>query len=145
MRRGLPSFPLMYMEHQPQSLVHCMCYICTGHIVFGSMTDSSQRNKRMICSFPFILISFSSLLQVWMVKPVYLDFWTTLLLGLFDEFLVHLRKKKKKKGRRNCQIFRRNSSPSLGLRFKEVELALRHRWEASSKFFHICWPYPIPW
>ena len=32
-----------------------------------------------------------------MVKPVYLDFWTTLLLGLFDEFLVHLRKKKKKK------------------------------------------------
>ena len=32
-----------------------------------------------------------------MVKPVYLDFWTTLLLGLFDEFLVHLKKKKKKK------------------------------------------------
>ena len=55
------------------------------------------------------------------------------------------KKKKKKKGRRNCQVFRRNSSPSLGLRFKEVGLALRHRWEASSKFFHICWPYRTPW
>ena len=32
-----------------------------------------------------------------MVNPVYLDFWTTLLLGLFDDFLVHLKKKKKKK------------------------------------------------
>ena len=31
-----------------------------------------------------------------MVNPVYLDFWTTLLLGLFDDFLVHLKKKKKK-------------------------------------------------
>ena len=30
-----------------------------------------------------------------MVNPVYLDFWTTLLLGLFDDFLVHLKKKKK--------------------------------------------------
>ena len=139
-------FPLMYVEHLPRGLVYCMCYICTGHIVFGSMTDSSQRNKRMIYSFPFILISSSSVLQVWMVNPVYLDFWTTLLLGLFDDFLVHLKKKKKRRRRRrNCQVFRRNSSPSLVLWFKEVELALRHRWEASSKFFHVCWPCPIPW
>lgn len=78
-----------------------------------------------------------------MVKPVYLDFWTTLLLGLFDDFLVHL--KKKKKGRRNYQVFRRNSSPSLVLWFKEVELALRRRWEAGSKFFQVCWPCPTPW
>ena len=96
MRRGLPSFPLMYMEHLPEDLVHCMCYICTGYIVFGSMTDSSQEQKDDLFFFFYPHVFFLSPAGR-MVKPVYLDIWTTLLLGLFDDFLVYLKKKKRKK------------------------------------------------
>lgn len=55
----------------------------------------------MIYSFSFILTFFLSP-SGRMVKPVYLDFWTTLLLGLFDDFLVHLKKKKREEEITRC-------------------------------------------
>lgn len=60
------------------------------------MTDSSQEQKDDLFFFFYPHVFFLSPAGR-MVKPVYLDIWTTLLLGLFDDFLVYLKKKKRKK------------------------------------------------
>lgn len=100
-------FSPLYTEHLPQCLVRCMCCVSTGHVVFGLMTDSSQRIKRVICSFAFVLMPSSSHLQVeWSSLYVQtsgqLCLWSCLM-----AFWFSVGKKKKKK--RKLQIIQKKS------------------------------------